>query len=885
MSLDTLLVIDGNSLIHRAFHALPLLTNSKGVYTNAAYGFTTMLQKVLNNEQPGLVVVAFDKGKTTFRNEQYAAYKGTRKSTPEELRPQFLLVKDILKAMRIPFFELEGFEADDLIGTITTLGESTGLNVRILTGDRDALQLVSPRTKVMLTRKGITEIELFDEGKVWDKYGIHPNQVIDLKALQGDASDNIPGVPGIGEKTAAVLIKEYGKVEEILKNIDNLIPKHQKLLRGKEDQAMLSKSLATIVKDVPLEMDLSQCSWRGPDYQALLEVFNELEFKTLIKQILEGSRNTRKSIESKDKPESDLPPVKTYHVGYKMVNRPEAFEEVLTKITETGRVALFLEGIRGEGISSIALALADQDVFLLSPQDDQEDGNSWVELLRSLCENGQVKKYFHDAKNALWLLHHHKINLENLAGDTMVAAYLLNPTASNYELADIALEHLGIVLPAHGDISTAAKADVIFHLTGELHKKLEAQEEDRLYDEVELPLVSVLARMEMAGIAVDRQGLREISRELNEAIEVLGSRIHLLAGEQFNINSTRQLGQVLFEKLKLPVYKKTKTGYSTDAEVLERLAEEHEIVSLLLEYRQLTKLKSTYSDGLAALIDPHTGRLHSTFHQTVTATGRLSSAEPNLQNIPIRLESGRRIRKVFIPRERDNLILAADYSQIELRVLAHVSQDASFLDAFRQAQDIHTRTASEVFGVPMEQVTPQLRNRAKAVNFGIVYGISDFGLARDLKVSRKEAKSYIDSYFARCPGVSSYIDRVIKEAKQQGYVTTLLNRRRYLPELLSPNYNIRSFGERAAMNTPIQGSAADIIKLAMVRVNQELTEQNLSAKMILQVHDELIFDVPEGEVKILADLVRSCMENAMILDVPLVVDLKLGPNWYETKRI
>ena len=467
----------------------------------------------------------------------------------------------------------------------------------------------------------------------------------------------------------------------------------------------------------------------------------------------------------------------------------------------------------------------------------------------------------------------------------MLAAYLLNPTAASYPLEDIALDHLGSVLPQEGETAQAAKADVILRLTEVLFNKLAEREEDRLYIEVELPLLTVLANMEMHGVAVDKAGLKEMSAELHQVIEKLADQIHALAGENFNINSPKQLGPILFEKLKLPVYKKTKTGYSTDAEVLEKLAEEHEIVALILEYRQMSKLKSTYADGLAALIDPKTKKLHSTFHQTVTATGRLSSAEPNLQNFPIRLENGRRIRKGFIPRQEGNLLLTADYSQIELRILAHMSQDESFLDAFRHGQDIHTRTASEVFGVPMSEVTSEMRSRAKAVNFGIVYGISDFGLARDLKVTRKEAKSYIENYFARCPGVKSYIDRVIQEAKENGYVKTLLNRRRYLPELFSKNFNIRNFGERAAMNTPIQGSAADIIKLAMINISKELTARDFQTKMVLQVHDELIFDAPESEIESLIELVRRCMENALPLDVPLDVDIKLGLNWYEAKPI
>ncbi len=881
MSLDTLIVIDGNSLIHRAFHAIPLLTNSQGVITNAVYGFTNMLLKILNEQEPGLVAVAFDKSKITFRHQDYADYKGTRKATPDELRPQFILARDVLRAMRIPYYELEGFEADDLIGTIAKQAEATGLNVLILTGDRDALQLVSPKTKVMLTRKGITELEIFDEGKVWDKYGVTPAQIIDLKGLQGDPSDNIPGVPGIGEKTATALLKDYGHVEEILAQLDHLSPRLQKLLRGKEEIALLSKKLATIIRDVPMDLDLSACSWWGPDQHKLLELFKELEFKSLIKQ-LTTNQGSKKEKTPSNLLATDLPELETYQVGYQTVTSQEERDEILVQASHSGKVALLLTGIRGQGIAAFCLAVPDQDIYLLRVADGLDSN---LTVLRALCENPEIKKIFHDAKDAIWLLQQQDIVLKNLYFDTMLAAYLLNPTAANYEVNDIALEHLNIVLPAEGETALAAQAESILRLEKVLYDKLAERDEDRLYQEMELPLVQVLAEMELAGVAVDKQGLKDMSAELSQAIETLSARIHELAGENFNINSPKQLGQILFEKLQLPVFKKTKTGYSTDAEVLEKLAEEHEIVALILEYRQVAKLKSTYADGLAALVDAKTGRLHSTFHQTVTATGRLSSAEPNLQNIPIRLESGRRIRKVFVPRQKGNLLLTADYSQIELRILAHMSQDNSFLEAFRLGQDIHTRTASEVFGVPLDLVTSEMRSRAKAVNFGIVYGISDFGLARDLKVSRQEAKSYIDNYFARCPGVRRYIDRVIQEAKAQGYVNTLLNRRRYLPELFSKNFNIRNFGERAAMNTPIQGSAADIIKLAMVRINKQLKEQLMQAQMILQVHDELIFDTPETEVEALIKLVRECMENALVLDVPLDVDLKLGLNWYEAKPI
>ncbi|CCO07281.1 DNA polymerase I [Desulforamulus hydrothermalis] len=884
MSLDTLIVVDGNSLIHRAFHAIPLLSNSQGVVTNAVYGFTNMMLKILKEQAPGLVAVAFDKGKITFRHQVYADYKGTRKATPEELRPQFILAKEILKAMRIAYFEMEGYEADDLIGTIVNQAEATGLNVLILTGDRDALQLVSPKTKVILTKKGITETELFDEGKVWDKFGVTPGQIVDLKGLQGDPSDNIPGVPGVGEKTAVALLKEYGSVENILANLPHLSPRYRKLLQGKEEQALLSKKLATIMRDAPMALDLSQCSWRGPDQQKLLEIFKELEFKSLIKQLTRQPATARPADTARDNTAA-LPPLDTYQAGWQTVADQAGWDEILVQTSYAGRVALVLEGDRHQGIKAICLAVPNRDVCRLPVQRTDNPAGGSLNILKAVCENAAIKKYFHDAKAAIWLLHHHGIKLQNLAFDTMVAAYLLNPAETQYDLPDIALEHLGMVLPSEGEAALATRAEAVLRLVDVLWQKLAQREVDRLFAEVELPLVSILAEMEIAGVAVDKQGLKELSDELHHNIENLAAKIYELAGEHFNINSPKQLGHILFEKLKLPVYKKTRTGYSTDAEVLEKLAAEHEMVDLLLQYRQLAKLKSTYADGLAALVNRQTGCLHSTFHQTVTATGRLSSAEPNLQNIPIRLASGRRIRKVFIPRQQGNLILTADYSQIELRILAHMSQDKNFLEAFQQGQDIHTRTAAEVFGVSLDQVTPDMRSRAKAVNFGIVYGISDFGLARDLKVSRQEAKQYIESYFARCPGVRRYIDRVIKEARERGYVTTLLNRRRYLPELFSKNFNIRNFGERAAVNTPIQGSAADIIKLAMVKINQALKKGNFTAQMVLQVHDELIFDAPAAEIEPLIVLVRDCMENALPLDVPLMVDIKLGTNWYDTKPI
>ncbi|MTI79632.1 MAG: DNA polymerase I [Firmicutes bacterium] len=875
---DTLIVVDGNSLVYRAFHALPLLTTTRGLITNAALGFTNMLYKILKDEQPGMVAVAFDKGRVTFRTEQYGEYKANRKAMPDELRPQFPIVKDILRAMNIEIFELEGYEGDDLIGTIVAKAEEMGLATLIVTGDRDALQLVSPRTKVLYTKKGISQLEIYDEGKVWERFGVYPNQFIDFKALIGDSSDNVPGVPGIGEKTAAKLLQKYPNLDEIYNHVEQLPKKQREKMQEHREQAELSKKLVTIEQKAPIEVDLSKCAYGTPNYNRLLELFTELEFKSLVKSII-GQDTDKKGKD--DKKADGNNSVKTFNVEYQKVTKPEHLENLIASSQENGQVSLTIDGTTITGVSSAAIAVKDKVYFL--PVEGKPDDH--LQALKKICEDDDISMHCHDGKNAAWMLHHHGIQLSNLGFDTMVASYLLNPASPNLDLDDIALQNLGIVLPSKGEIAHPARAEAIKQLVPTLDKKLEEQQEERLFYEVELPLVMVLAKMEIAGLAVDKHGLEEMSRELEERISELTQQIYQLAGEEFNINSPKQLGKILFEKLELPVKKKTKTGYSTDASVLEQLAEQHDIVKKILEHRQLAKLKSTYTDGLKGLISKDTKRIHTTLHQTVTATGRLSSAEPNMQNIPIRLELGRRIRKVFVPRHKNNVIVTADYSQIELRILAHIAGDKSFLEAFNEGQDIHTRTASEVFNVPLDEVTREMRGKAKAVNFGIVYGISEFGLARDIKVSRAEAGKYINNYFARCPGVKNYIDRVIREAKENGYVTTLLNRRRYLPDLFSPNRMARSFGERAAMNTPIQGSAADIIKLAMNKVDRELEKRGLKTKMVLQVHDELLFDAPEDEIPELIDLVKGCMEDAISLDVPLVVDIKTGPNWYEVKPI
>ena len=909
MPQEIMIIIDGNSLVHRAFHAIPLLSNSQGLATNAVLGFTNMLLKILAEEKPGFIAVAFDIGRITFRHSDFGGYKATRKPTPEDLRPQFSLLKDVLKAMQIPIFEIDNFEADDLIGTLSAHAEHAGIKSIILTSDRDALQLVSSLTSVKLTKKGISELDEYDAGKVWDRFGITPLQYTDFKGLTGDPSDNIPGVPGIGEKTASRLLKEYGNLESILAASSEITGRTGEQIRAFKEQATLSKKLVTIYREVPVDIDLEHCRWKGPDYKELLEIFKKLEFKSLIKTIYRADEAGKKKKEGgvsanaaqQALPEPDL---EAYPVDYQPLITPAGLKNLLKAAQKSGMVALTATGDARGCINSVGFALkggktyclsfqpveaADENLTLFSNTTTTETGpDSFtykaLEVLRSVCEDPNIKKYCHNGKETTWLLQRSGISLKHLAFDTMIAAYLLNPAFPNRELEDVSLEHLSEVLPK-GESQLPARVHCILQLVEVLDNKLKLQELDRLFYDVELPLVEILASMEIEGITVNKKQLEAMSRDLGSLINGLANDIYKLVGQEFNINSPKQLGKVLFEDLQLPVGKKTKTGYSTDAEVLEELAIAHEVVAKILEFRQLVKLKSTYTDGLAALINPRTGRLHTTFHQTVTATGRLSSSEPNLQNIPIRLEVGRLIRKVFTPSKTENLLLTADYSQIELRVLAHVSNDPVLINAFKNGEDIHTRTAAEVFDVPPEEVTHEMRGRAKAVNFGIVYGLSDFGLSRDIKVSRQEAKRYIESYFARYAGVKNYIERVVREAREKGYVTTLLNRRRYLPDLFSPNRNLRNFGERTAMNTPIQGTAADIIKLAMVNIHRELGEHGFAAKMILQVHDELIFDAPAEEIDRLQELVRRCMENALLLDVPLTVDIKTGPNWYDVKRV
>lgn len=869
-------VIDGNSVMHRAFYALPILSTAQGRYTNAVYGFTTMLLRLLEDVKPDHLVVAFDKGKFTFRNEAYDKYKAQRRATPAELREQFPLVQEVLRAFGIPISEREGYEADDLIGTLAVRAAAAGEEVLVVTGDRDALQLIGPRVKVMLMRRGLSEIDVYDAAVLQEKYGLTPAQIRDLKGLMGDASDNIPGVPGIGEKTALKLLHQFGTVENILAHLEEVGgAKLQEKLREHADLALLSKRLATIVCDVPGDFPPLDTPLR-PDWPKVRRLFEELEFRSLIARLDRFAGATRAVGRDGG---TAIPPVGTEEPGR------AAASDVLADIKGRGIMYFFpltAGQVRDARLLGAAVSAGGR-VCCVTPGDA-----AWPDFL-ALLADGAVKKVTYDAKTVCHVAANLDSTFQGLVLDAMVAAYLLDPTAASYPPGDLAVRYLGEKVAwtdktvAH-DLNYAAwQVTRLPSLAAVLQDRLAAWGMDRLYQEVEQPLITVLAHMEHTGVTVAVDRLKVMAVTLGSEIEGLLQGIYALAGEEFNVNSTRQLGTILFDKLGLPVQKKTKTGYSTDVEVLEKLAGLHPIVEKILAYRQLVKLKNTYLDGLVGLIHPRTGRIHTTFNQTVTATGRLSSSDPNLQNIPVRTEIGRRIRELFVPAPDMSCLLSADYSQIELRVLAHMSGDAVLIDAFRRGQDIHTRTAAEVFGVPMEEVTPEMRSSAKAVNFGIVYGISDYGLAQNIGVSRQEAANYIASYFARYHGVKEFMEQMVVQARQRGYVTTMFNRRRYLPDIRSSNFNQRSFAERTAMNTPIQGSAADIIKKAMVTVYDELKRQHCRSRLLLQVHDELVLEVAAGEEEKVAALVKDAMENAVTLQVPLVVDVKMGPDWASAK--
>ncbi len=866
--MSSLMIIDGNSLANRAFYALPLLSTAKGVYTNAAYGFAMMLHKVLDDYRPDFLAVAFDLPEPTFRHLEYEAYKAQRQKGPTEMAAQFPVIKEILTAYRIPVLELAGFEADDILGTVAQRATLAGVKSYLVTGDRDVFQLVSPTVSALYTqRKGITELETIDEAAVLQRFAVTPSQLIDLKGLSGDTSDNIPGVPGIGEKTAAKLIAQFGTVENILEHL-NEVPgnKVRENLATYREQALLSKHLATIRTDAPLVVELDELKRNDPDWEALTDLYRELEFNTLLERIRPSGVQASTS---------EL----TLELDLQVIS----FEEMLQWLGQLPNGSPLHLAVRSDDDRldperlTIAACVDDGPIrYIQHVMHDQ------IPALRDRLTVFHL--IGHDLKAlglalGLWPDH-----APQSADDLMIIGYLLDPGQA-VDTLSLSKRYLGIA----GDPISASGNDIAMELwlqrsvTAPLLAALRDQELVDLYGSVELPLIAVLAAMERVGIRVDTEQLKVMADELDEQVERLTAEVYHAAGEEFNLNSTKQLGHILFDKLQLPVIKKTKTGYSTDVEVLEKLALQHEIVAKILEYRTVAKLKSTYADGLAPLINPATGRVHTTFNQAVTATGRLSSTAPNLQNIPIRVEAGRRLRRVFVPHQADWVIVGADYSQIELRVLAHIAQDEKFIEAFRQDQDIHRRTASEVFGIPFDQVTREQRDRAKAVNFGIVYGISDYGLGTNLRIGRAEAKQYIASFFERYPGVRAYQESYIAKAKQDGYVTTLLNRRRYLPDINSRNFNQRSFAERTAINTPIQGSAADIIKLAMVRMDGLLKERRLVGRMLLQVHDELICECPQDEQEAMKQALRDAMEQAIELSVPLKVDVNVGSDWYSLK--
>ncbi len=863
MSADRMILIDGNSLIYRAFFALSSLASSTGQSTNAIYGFANMLFKLLEDEDPSYIAVAMDVGKTTFRNGEYAQYKATRQETPEDLLSQFPIIREFLHAMRIPIIEKDGYEADDVIGTLSALGDQKQMETLIVTGDRDALQLVSSSTKVLLTRKGISDMEKYTQETVWEKYGIQPWQLIEVKGLMGDSSDNIPGVPGIGEKTALKLIKEFETIDGVLAHLDRLSGKKlQENLQDYAPQALLSKKLATIVREVPVEVDFHELKRQKPDYEAVLELFRSLGFRTLTARV-EKMTGEPAPLFAQDEPGADR------------------------------SVSLTTEHIQilNTEMHPLILTIQDQFAYCKGREDTiyrtQLAGNDAkvATAFGKLLSNPNKGKYVWQAKPIYKCFADRGIDLEGICFDPLVAAYLLDPGRNRYDLTDLTTQFLGTeAIP--NDMSSVEQ-DVLMteKLAVPMLQKLKDYDQIPLLEVMEMPLAIILAKMERTGIKVDREQLQEMGKELDYRISDLAEQIYSLAGQSFNINSPRQLGEILFERLKLPAGRKTKTGYSTDVDVLTGLAKRHPIAELILEYRQLVKLRGTYVDGLMVLINPDTQRIHTTFNQTVTTTGRISSTEPNLQNIPIRSEVGREIRKAFTAGEPGWMILAADYSQIELRVLAHLSGDETLSESFFKEEDIHTRTASEVFGIPIAEVTPNLRGKAKAVNFGIIYGISDFGLSVNLGISREEARTYIDNYFSRYPKVKEYMDRTIEEARKQGFVRTIFQRRRYLPDLHSRNFNVRAFAERTAMNTPIQGSAADIIKMAMVKVQNRLELEKREGRMLLQVHDELIFEVPQAEIDAVTMLVKEEMENAFPLHVPLKVDIGIGPNWYDVKKM
>lgn len=876
--LNKLVLIDGNSLSFRAFYALPLLSNHAGIHTNAVYGFAMLLEKIIKEEKPNHFLVAFDAGKTTFRHSKYSEYKGGRQKTPPELSEQFPYIRQLLDAYHIKRYELDNYEADDIIGTLSRQADEEDFETIIITGDRDLTQLATDNVTIYYTKKGVTDVDHYTPKFIAEKYnGLVPKQIIDMKGLMGDTSDNIPGVAGVGEKTAIKLLNQFESVEGVYEHIEEVTAKKlkEKLINSKDD-ALMSKDLATINVHSPIEVSLEDTKLTlQDDTTEKIELFKKLEFKQLLADIDTSSTNE----EVIDK---------TFEIE-------QDFQNVDLNDLNEAVIHFELEGTNYLKDTILKFGFYTNHQHVVINAEDIKDYKHLVQWL----EDKNTTKIVYDAKKTYVSAHRLGINIENIEFDVMLASYIIDPSRSiddvksvvslygqNYVKDNITIFGKGKnhhipeepILNEH----IASVTEAIAAVTPIMKSQLEDYNQIELLKDLELPLARILSEMEEIGIYTDINDLKEMEFEIQKKLDVLISNIHESAGEAFNINSPKQLGVVLFETLQLPVIKKTKTGYSTAVDVLEKLQGEHPIIDDILEYRQLAKLQSTYVEGLQKVISKD-HRIHTRFNQTLAQTGRLSSIDPNLQNIPIRLEEGRKIRKAFKPTSKDSVILSADYSQIELRVLAHITQDESLKHAFINGHDIHTATAMKVFNVESDQVDSLMRRQAKAVNFGIVYGISDYGLSQSLGITRKQAKAFIDDYLASFPGVKQYMSDIVKDAKAQGYVETLLHRRRYIPDITSRNVNLRSFAERTAMNTPIQGSAADIIKLAMVKFSEKIKETKYHAKLLLQVHDELIFEIPKSEVEDFSKFVEEIMEQALVLDVPLKVDSNYGATWYDAK--
>ncbi|PAE41904.1 DNA polymerase I [Bacillus sp. 7884-1] len=877
MDKKKLVLIDGNSIAYRAFFALPLLNNDKGIHTNAVYGFTMMLNKIMEDEKPTHILVAFDAGKTTFRHKTFGEYKGGRQKTPPELSEQFPYIRELLDVYGIKRYELENYEADDIIGTLSLSAEKEGYEIKVISGDKDLTQLSSEHTTVGITRKGITDIEEYTPAHVLEKYGLIPEQIIDMKGLMGDPSDNIPGVPGVGEKTAIKLLKEFSTLEKLLESIDQVTGnKLKEKLEEFKEQAKMSKELATIERQAPVEVSVENALYEGFERDKVAALYKELGFHSLLEKLGgDASRNEQLELEEIE------------------FVTPDVITDDLFADDNYFYVEMLDDNYHYANI--IGFSLVNENGYYYFPTELATKSESF----KKWAEDETKKKTVYDAKRTEVSLRRYDIHLKGSNFDTLMASYIINPSETIDDISTIAKKY-GIQIQsdesfygkgAKRKIPEASltaehlvrKSLAMFDLKQKLEDELKTNEQYELFTELEMPLSLILADMESCGIKVDSERLQRMGSEIHDRLIEIEGNIYDLAGEKFNINSTKQLGVILFEKLNLPSFKKTKTGYSTSADVLEKLANDHEIIDHILHYRQLGKLQSTYIEGLLKVINPKTGKIHTRYQQTLTSTGRLSSIDPNLQNIPIRLEEGRKIRQAFVPSEPGWIIFAADYSQIELRVLADIAGDEKLIQAFKDDLDIHTKTAMDVFHVNAGDVTSNMRRQAKAVNFGIVYGISDYGLSQSLGITRKEAGLFIDRYLASYPGVKEYMDDIIHSAKQKGYVSTLLQRRRYIPEITHRNFNIRSFAERTAMNTPIQGSAADIIKKAMIDMADALKDYGLKTRLLLQVHDELIFEAPEEEIETLKKLVPDVMENALELKVPLKVDYSYGPTWFDAK--